>query len=435
MSSFKAQIVVGDGSSELLLGDNLAAMRELADEGSAAAVDLVYIDPPFSTGNVFTGRDGQEGYSDIWDSEEQFFDFLQHRLVLLRELMSDKASFYLHIDKKVGYLTRALIDQTIGRQFFASEITRIKCNPKNSARKAYGNQSDVIYFYALPGAIWNEHRQPLTQEEIEKQYPKTEEGTGRRYATVPIYGPGETKDGPTGKPWRGMMPPKGSHWSRPPAELDELDAAGRIEWSATGNPRKIIYADESPGNKIQDVWVFKDKGGTRDRYPTEKNLEMLELIVQQSSAPGSTVIDCFMGSGTTLVAAARHGRRFVGIDQNPASLSSAMHRLALEAPGAGFTVHAVDTLVRDDLTVEYATEPTKDGQMKLVFAAIHPEQGDRQNRANFVGYAHENADVWQVECVLAEKTKGVFVGDRPEQATHLLVVDVHGDISATPLAS
>jgi hypothetical protein len=111
-----------------------------------------------------------------------------------------------------------------------------------------------------------------------------------------------------------------------------------------------------------------------------------------------------------------------------------MHRLALEAPAAGFAVHAAETLVREDLTLQYATETSKDGQTKLTFTAIHPEQGDRQNRANFVGYARTNGDAWQVESVIAEKTKGVFVGNRPDNASHLLVVDVHGDVSATSLA-
>ncbi|MGI8541610.1 MAG: DNA methyltransferase, partial [Rubrobacteraceae bacterium] len=90
-----------------------------------------------------------------------------------------------------------------------------------------------------------------------------------------------------------MNPPVGRHWRYPPDELTKLDEAGLIEWSSTGNPRKKIYAEENKGRKIQDVWEFKDRGAERATYPTEKNLDLLKLIIKNSSDPGDLILDAF----------------------------------------------------------------------------------------------------------------------------------------------
>jgi adenine-specific DNA-methyltransferase len=426
-----AKIVVGDpehaSANLVVLGDNERAMQQLLDYGLTAAVDLVYVDPPFNTGRVFDTVDGRQGYSDIWPSERAFLFFLRTRLRLVKELMSQRGSFYLHVDRKVGYRVRVVIDRTIGRDHFRNEITRVKCNPKNSSREAYGNTTDVIYFYSHADAIWNDVREPLTDDQIRSQYTKVDAETGRRYTTSPVYAPGVVKDGSTGGPWRGMSPPPGKHWSRPPAELDELDRQGRIEWSATGNPRRKLYADESSGTKLQDVWVFKDKGGSRDRYPTEKNLQLLERVVQQSSAPGSIVLDCFMGSGTTLVAAAKHGRRFIGIDESRTSLAETLHRLTHETD-ASFTVIAAEPLVVDCTSAAFDLQRDRD----TVRVRFRQRAEGGTVRAALLAH-RDDSGVWNA--VPLPEAAGAFTGrvvDR--EHTHLLVVDADGRITAAPLA-
>lgn len=118
---------------------------------------------------------------------------------------------------------------------------------------------------------------------------------------------------------------EGRHWRTDPKEFDRLDALGLIEWSSKGNPRIIKYADEHKGKKIQDVWEYKDP--QYPLYPTEKNLEMLEMIVNQSSKSGSYVMDCFAGSGSTLLAAAKNGRKFIGMDNSDVSIDIIRKRL------------------------------------------------------------------------------------------------------------
>jgi adenine-specific DNA-methyltransferase len=424
--AFTSSIVVRDPqhaqANLVVLDDNERAMRQLAMSGSTSAVDLVYIDPPFATGRVFTGADGHSGYSDVWPSDAAFLMFLRTRLQLLRELMSEHGSLYLHLDTNVGYLARRLLDRTFGREHFRNEITRIKCNPKNSSRKAYGNQTDVIYLYSFPDAIWNDCREPVTQKQA-AQYSKVD-AEGRRYTTSPLHAPGTVSNGVTGQPWRGLMPPAGKHWACTPAKLDKLDAAGLIEWSGSRNPRRKIYLEDAQGSRIQNVWNFKDKGGTSDIYPTEKNVEMLERIVLQSSLSGSLVFDCFMGSGTTLVAAAKHGRRFVGIDQTPSSVAAAVHRLVDETEAA-FTIMAADPIVLDTIETEWTLREEVD-----VVSATPPRSG--RGRAAWTAMtAHRVGDVWHAT-PLAEQS-ATFHGPRGPLDTHALLFDPDGMVRAIPL--
>lgn len=315
-------------SNALIYGDNLKSLRALLD--SKIKFDLCYIDPPFATGNSFhtseqrtatiskSGSD-QLAYTDNITGAD-FVEFIRQRAILIRELLSDKGSFYLHIDYKIGHYIKIILDEVFGVENFRNDIARIKCNPKNFNRQAYGNVKDLILFYTkTKSSIWNEPSEPLNEADVKRLFKKVD-SDGRRYTTVPIHAPGETKNGPTGQEWKGMYPPKGRHWRSSPAELDILDQQGLIEWSANGNPRKIIYADEHKGKKSQDIWEFKDP--IYPSYPTEKNADLLKFIISASSNKDSYVLDCFAGSGTTLAAAELLGRRWIGIDQSEEAIKA-----------------------------------------------------------------------------------------------------------------
>jgi adenine-specific DNA-methyltransferase len=154
---------------------------------------------------------------------------------------------------------------------------------------------------------------------------KKHDKNGRAYTTIPLHAPGETKNGVTSQEFKGLKPPKGRHWRCAPEELEALDKAGLIEWSPTGNPRKIMYADEKDGKKLQDIWEFKDY--QYPVYPTEKNLDMLKTIIQASSHERSIVLDFFCGSGTTLVAAQELNRKWIGVDKSAQAIKVAKSRL------------------------------------------------------------------------------------------------------------
>ena len=305
-------------------GDNLTGLSLLKQRGLRA--DLVYIDPPFATGNSFRiseGRanaisaSGSVAYSDRRRGKA-YLGTLEGQLRAIRAVMSPTASIYVHIGLAVEHHVRLLLDGVFGANNFRNRITRVKCNPKNFARYAYGNMTDSILFYSMsPKAItWNPQREALSADDIDRLYPLMD-GIGRRYTTTPLHAPGETRDGETGMPWRGLDPPTGRHWRYRPQKLDELDAKGRIVWSSTGNPRLIRYADDAIGKLPQDVWEFKDP--QNPLYPTQKNADMLKRIILTSSNRGDTVLDCFAGSGETLVQAEKLGRRFAGMDDSAAA--------------------------------------------------------------------------------------------------------------------
>lgn len=300
---------------DFIFGDNLLVLSHLL-KSYKSKVDLVYIDPPFGTGQDFNSIDNQTAYSDKLVDRE-FLEFLRKRLILIRELMSEQGSIYLHIDKKIGHYVKIIMDEVFGYDNFINDITRIKCNPKNFARNAYGNYSDMILYYAKnrDQQIWNDIKEPMSSEKRQALFPKKHPRFGY-YTTNPIHAPGETLDGDTGQEWKGIKPPKGRHWRYSRKVLDELDAQGLIEWSTTGNPRKIVLAKEHKGFKIQDVWEFKDKGLSYVDYPTQKNFDMLEQIILNSSTPESIVLDCFAGSGSTLLTANKLGRKWIGVDNS-----------------------------------------------------------------------------------------------------------------------
>ena len=331
----KLRTLSGNGAkNKLVHGDNISVLKNLAGD-YAGKIDLVYIDPPFSTNGHFkigkerantisSSKNDVIAYSDVIVGSE-FLEFLRERLIFLRELLSEQGSIYLHIDYKIGHYVKLIMDEVFGRQNFRNDITRIKCNPKNFHRKAYGNIKDMILFYSKSAdPIWNDSRVPFSEKDKERLFRKVDENM-RPYATVPLHAPGETSNGNTGKDWKGMKPPKGRHWRSAPEVLDELDEQGLIEWSANGVPRKKIFFDEREGKKTQDIWEFKDP--QYPAYPTEKSLDLLKFIVEASSREGSIVLDCFCGSGTALVAAQSLNRNWIGIDRSESAIEVAQSRL------------------------------------------------------------------------------------------------------------
>lgn len=330
------QINNSDSPNLLIQANNLVALKQLITQHNLAGkIDLIYIDPPFATNNTFTITDGRAStisnskngniaYSDILKGFD-FIEFIRERLVLLKMLLSDKGSIYLHIDYKIGHYVKIVMDEIFGIENFRNDITRVKCNPKNFARKGYGNIKDLILFYSKSdNLIWNEPKTPYTEEDKIKLFPKTEKD-GRRYTTIPLHAPGETQNGKTSQAFKGILPPKGRHWRSEVSILEQWDNDGLIEWSNNGNPRKKIYFDEQEGKRMQDIWEFKDP--QYPVYPTEKNADLLDIIVKTSSNEDSIILDCFAGSGTTLKSAQTNGRQWVGIDQSDEAIKAIITKL------------------------------------------------------------------------------------------------------------
>ena len=315
--------------NKFFFGDNLDVLLYMLRSGYKERINLIYIDPPFATESSFVNRKQEYAYQDNLVGGE-FVEFLRERLIVMRELLAKNGSIYLHLDNNMAFTMKIIMDEVFGADNYRAFITRKKCSTKNYTKNTYGNVSDYIMFYSKSSTYtWNRPYDPWELEKMIEQYPCVDKSTGRRYKKVPVHAPG-VRNGETGKEWHGMFPPKGKHWQYTPEKLDELDAAGDIYWSPTGNPRRKVYCEPDKGIPVQDIWLnYRDSINQALKttgYPTEKNFDMLKMIVEASSNIGDLVLDCFAGGGTTLGAAYECGRVWIGADNSLESLKSILKR-------------------------------------------------------------------------------------------------------------
>ncbi len=325
-------IPIASNHGELYQADNLDALLWLRQRSDVRGkVRAVYIDPPYATSMTFVDRDANHAYNDHLMGAE-YVESLRRRLILLHDLLAADGSIFVHLDQNMIFEIKLVMDEVFGRGNFRNFITRKKCNTKNYTRNNFGKIADHILFYSKSETnVWHRPYDPWTQEKVAAEYPCIDAGTGRRYKKVPVHAPGQ-RNGETGKRWRGKAPPKGKHWQYPPDKLDQLDAAGEIYWSPSGNPRRKVYFERSKGIPVQDIWMqFKDAHNQNIHitgYPTEKNIDLVQRLLAATTNLGDLVLDCYCGSGTTLEAAAELGRRFIGIDIADAAIKATVERFA-----------------------------------------------------------------------------------------------------------
>lgn len=333
--------------NRLIWGDKKYVLPSLLPE-FAGKVNLIYIDPPFNVGADFsftaTIPDNPEtdddettsfvkepsvietkAYRDTWGRGlDSYLQWFYETVVLLRELLAEDGSIYVHLDDHVSHYAKAIMDEVFGQQSFRNEIIREKTNPKNYTRTGFGNIHDVVFFYSKSDQFtWNKPYSERDEAKIVADFPLLQED-GRRYKTAPLHAPG-IRYGQSGEPWRKLSPPLGNHWRYIHATLDQLDKEKRIEWSSTGNPREKIYADESSGLFLQDIWLgVKDK---KEEYPSAKNPELIERVIRASSNEHDLVLDCFAGSGTTAAVAEKLNRRWITADLGRFAIHTTRKRL------------------------------------------------------------------------------------------------------------
>ncbi len=326
----------------IVQGDNLQFLKTcylnqdpIIKDKVKGKVKLFYLDPPFATKSDFTSKEGEDSYSDKIDRAE-FMESLRERLIYLRELLSDDGSIYLHLDQKMSHYLKIIMDEIFGKDGFVNEIIWKRTYAHNDANQ-YGVIHDNIFYYSKSSArTWNVILSPPDKEYIETFFDQIEAETGRRYARVDLTGAGITKDGESGKPWRGIDPSaKGRHWANHPDTLERLDREGRIHWPKKGVPRLKNYADEFDGIALQDMWTDIRKIHNQSTeligYPTQKPEALLERIILASSNPGDLVVDIFGGSGTTAAVAEKLDRRWIVCDFGKHAVYTMQKRMCLIA--------------------------------------------------------------------------------------------------------
>jgi DNA modification methylase len=375
-----------DGDA-LFYGDNLDILRNHIEDES---VDLVYLDPPFNSNanyNVlFKSPDGSQSQSqiaafdDTWhwtDSAEAAYDDVMRsghsdaaemlramravlkendmmaylammavRLIELHRVLKPTGSLYLHCDPTASHYLKILLDAVFGVANFTSEVIWKRTSAHSSAKR-YGPVHDTILYYRKSDSFyWHKIYQPYSDEYLEIFF-DMKDADGRRWKRSDLTGAG-TRNGETGQSWRGIdVTAKGRHWAYSPSYLETLDKTGRIHWpkAATGVPRLKQYPEDLPGIPLQDVWTdlrpIHNLSDERLGYPTQKPVALLERILKASSNEGDLVLDPFCGCGTTIHAAEKLNRRWIGIDITHLAVGLIRDRLMNAFPMADFEVLGV----------------------------------------------------------------------------------------------
>ena len=322
-------------TNKLIWGDNkliLSSLKNgpLRDEiERQGGLKLIYIDPPFDVGADFSmdieiGDDTftknpnileEIAYRDTWGKgADSFIAMIYERLILMRDLLADDGSIYVHCDWHIGHALKCVVDEVFGVNNFKNHISWKRSTPRGNATRRFPELTDFILFYTKTNtSIWNDQYGEYRPEYVEKYYSYVDEKSGRRFQPTSLLG--HSGVNPIYE-WRGIQKP----WRYPKHRLDELDAAGQLYWPANedGMPRLKRFLDEQKGVPIQSLWddIFAVNSQAKEdtSYATQKPEALLERIIKASSNDGDMVADFFCGSGTTAAVAEKLGRKWIVSD-------------------------------------------------------------------------------------------------------------------------
>lgn len=322
--------------NRLIYGDNLLAIAALLAgdhefPSMRGKVDLIYIDPPFDSKADYRTKITLPGvtidqkptvleqfaYSDTWsDGTASYLAMITPRLEMMKELLSETGSIYVHLDWHVGHYGKVLLDEIFGKQNFRNEIVW-KRTTSHSDSSTLGAVHDVVFLYTKSDTFtWNKQYTPYEQWYSERYY-RYKDADGRRFMSADYTGAGA---GParTFGPQGTLTPPPGRHWMHDQNGVDRMLSEDRIFWTKNNVPRMKKYLDESLGQPLNDIWSdilpIVSWSSERVEYATQKPEALLERIITMSSKPGDVVADFFSGSGTTASAAEKSGRRWIVSD-------------------------------------------------------------------------------------------------------------------------
>ncbi len=335
-TAWKNKLIWGDNKyvmASLLQGDPAIDLEPLAGK-----IDLIYIDPPFATGQRFSCpmRVGdtqwtkeaslieETAYRDTWGRGfESYFQMMYDRLLLMRDLLAENGSIYVHIGPHICNYVKLLMDQVFGYERAISEIIW-KRQQAHSDAKTYANLHDVILFYTkTTDYVFNLQHIPYTDKHIRENYRYSDEKG--------LFALGQLKAPHNRGPryeWKGIT----RYWRYTRENMQGLEKEGRLYYSDQGLPWKKLYLDEMPGVVAGTIWSDINPIHAQDKtervdYETQKPEGLLERIIKASSNEGSLVADFFSGSGTAMAVAEKLGRRWIGCDLSRFAIQTTRKRL------------------------------------------------------------------------------------------------------------
>jgi len=302
-------------TNKLIWGDNKLILSSLKNGPlreeieKQGGIKLIYIDPPFDVGADFSmqievGEHNEEftkeanileelAYRDTWGKgADSFIAMIYERLSLMRDLLAEDGSIYVHCDYRVNSYIRLILDELFGKNCFRNEIVWKKYSGvKNQASKKLTTQTDSIFWYSKSDKIiFSQLYREMSEEYISGEYKYTDEN-GRKYAKLRGRG-----------------------------------------YQNKGGETKIKYLDENPGSPITSLWdddnlQLNTSSAERLGYPTQKPESLIIRIIDSSSNDGDIICDFFCGSGTTLAVAEKLGRKWIGADLGKFAIHTTRKRL------------------------------------------------------------------------------------------------------------
>ena len=336
-----------DFRNMLIWGDNKLVMASLLKDYKGK-IDLIYIDPPFDVGADFTmsiplGGEKETvekdqsalemvAYRDMWGKgTDSYLHMMYERLVLMRELLSEKASIYVHLGPQIATYVRPILDEIFGLPNYLNDLVWKRFNFHADANR-FGTVHEYIFYYRKTEHVtFNKPYTKFKDSYIESHFTGTD-SDGRIYRLDNATAPGHGK---TGSPMcfrdKILTPPPGAMWRWNQENIDKLMANGTIVFTTTGMPAVKRYLDELQGAAVHTIWSdinpINSQSMERLGYNTQKPEALLERIINASSNEGDLVADFFCGSGTTGTVAEKLGRRWIMADLGRFAIHTSRKRL------------------------------------------------------------------------------------------------------------
>ena len=400
--------------NQLYYGDCFTIMLDMP----MACVDLIYLDPPFNSQRQYnsiykdeTGRplpDQVDAFNDMWELDPErerairtipvlmresgvddaaaklwqlwmqslrgtqprllaYLSYMTERLLIMRRILRPTGSLYYHCDPTASHYIKPLLDAIFGHRNFQSEITWKRTSAHSDA-KGFGQVRDVILYYSKsPQRTWNPVIVAHDKDYVNRNY-RYQDGRGRYrhhevLLTAAMARPNLIYE------YKGYTPEWG--WRMERQKLEALDADGRLIWSSSGRPYRKTYLPN--GQNASNLWVDIQPALGKERmgYATQKPLALMERIIKASSNPGDVVLDPFCGCASTIEAAHKLGRNWMGID---------------------IAFHCINRVIRQRLSERLGLEEGKDFEVSGVPRSVEAAQ-DLWNRDTY------HFQQWAVEMV------------------------------------
>jgi len=342
-------------TNKLIWGDNkliLSSLKNgpLRDEiEKQGGLKLIYIDPPFDVGADFSmdievGDGGDTfhkrpnileeiAYRDTWGKgADSFISMIYERLILMRDLLAEDGTMFLHMGWTVSHLVRSVMDEVFGIDHCVNQVIwkrQAAHSDIGQGSTHMGRLHDVIFVYTKGDhPTWNMQFEPYSDDYVKSAYKHVEEKTGRRYRIDNTAGPGGGKKGNPFYEFRGVK----KYWRYSEKNIARLYDEGRLVQSKSGGDWGYKrYLDEMPGVPIQDLWLdiasIQSASAHGTGYATQKPERLIERVINLCSNPGDLVADFFAGSGTTAAVAEKLGRKWIATDLGKFAIHTTRKRL------------------------------------------------------------------------------------------------------------